>query len=86
MKDVNGHPIEEGNIVSIVSVSPNLLEGQTDAEAYDPQSMLGEHFEVEEIDGGRVWISKWWEREDGGKQLHSLSFAANEIEFVKAAS
>jgi len=45
--------------------------------------MIGEDFPVEEIDKyGSAWVSKWWDKKDGGKESHSLALSAGEMEII----
>jgi hypothetical protein len=58
-------------------------------ESLDPEDhaqiseMIGEEFEVEEIDeGGQAWVTKWWDIGDGEKDAHGIGLAASEMELV----
>ena len=54
-----------------------------DEEREDVESMLGETFEVEEIDKhGCAWVTKWWDRGNEERESHSLGLSPAEMVFV----
>jgi hypothetical protein len=44
-------------------------------------SMVGEVFEVYEIEGDAAWVEKVWRSSDGAES-HALALAADEMELV----
>jgi len=49
----------------------------------DVSSMIGETFEIEEIDEyGQPWVTKWWRNEDGNFHSHCVALAPHEMESV----
>ena len=68
----------------LLSLSGNWLEELPDEEMPDVLSMIGEVFEVEEIDEyGQPWISKSWPNEKAGQcRSHSIALESYAIELV----
>ena len=60
------------------------MEELPSEEKHDVLSMIGEVFEVEEIDEyGKPWIRKSWPDEEEGKcHSHSVALESNEMELV----
>ncbi len=71
-------------MVRIVSLSGGWLEDLPLDEKAQVRSMIGEVFEVEEIDEyGSPWVCKQWPENDQGESLsHSLALRADEMESV----
>jgi hypothetical protein len=45
--------------------------------------MIGGVFEVEEIDdGGRAWVTLWWDSDDGEIDGHGIGLASSEMELL----
>ena len=83
-RDRAGNLVHVGAHVRLLSLSGNWLEELPDEEKPDVLSMIGEVFEVEEIDDyGRAWISKSWpnEKEDQCRS-HSIALESYAIELV----
>jgi len=61
--DIDGREIVEGDTVRVLTIDPDIIGKLNDEEREDVESMLGETFEVEEIDKhGCAWVTKWWDR------------------------
>ena len=83
-KDSRGNEIRLGDFVRILSLDAQFLNSLPSEEVEDVRSMVGESFEVEEIDEyGSAWVTKWWERGDGESECHSVSLGASEMERVE---
>lgn len=82
--DKYGRPVSVGARVRLLELSPCFLESLPDDEIEDVRSMIGEIFEVYEIDEhGSVWVEKGWNYPDEGQYMgHSLALDANEMELV----
>ena len=73
-----------GSRVRLLSLSGNWLEELPHEEKQDVLSMIGEVFEVEEIDEyGHPWVRKSWPNETEGKcHSHSIALEPQEMELV----
>ncbi len=74
-----------GTRVRLLGLSGKWLDDLPRDEKRDVLSMIGEIFEVEEIDEyGHPWISESWPDEEAGRcHSHSIALEANEMEVVK---
>ena len=84
--DRNGNVVPIGARVRLLGLSGKWLEELPPAERRDVQSMIGEVFEVEEIDEyGHAWIRKAWPNEkEGTCYSHSIALDSGEMELVTA--
>lgn len=68
-------------ILSIPAVDPEMETSEVDR----VNSMLGEEFEVYEVDAyGRAWVEKWWHTGTNRSTSHSLALESNDMERVDA--
>lgn len=83
-KDKYGRPVVVGSQVRILELPPTFLKSLPPDEVEDIRSMIGEIFEVYEIDKyGSPWVGKGWNYPDAGKYIgHSLALDAHEMELV----
>ena len=83
-RDIAGKSVSVGTRVRLLSLSGQWLEELPAEEKQDVLSMIGEVFEVEEIDEhGHPWVRKSWPNEDEGKcHSHSISLEPHEMEVV----
>ncbi len=84
-KDRSGKALHVGSRVRLLRLSGKWFDDLPQDEKRDVLSMIGEVFEVEEIDEyGQPWISKWWQ-DEGQRSLHSHSVALDphETELVE---
>ncbi len=80
--DRNGQPVSVGTRVRLLEIPAFLLRELPPDEVEDLTSMVGEVFEVYEIDeGGGACIEKVWYEPDG-QRSHGLSLEAHEMEVV----
>jgi hypothetical protein len=86
--DRNGKLVHVGSKVRLLGLSGNWFESLPVDEKADVQSMIGEVFEVEEIDAyGHPWIRKSWPNEAEGKcHSHSVALEPAEFESLDASS
>ncbi len=82
--DKNGNVVSVGTRVRLLSLTGQWLNDLPADEKDDVFSMIGEVFEVEEIDEyGQPWIRKSWPNETEGKcHSHSIALEPCEIEVV----
>lgn len=80
--DRNGKPVHVGSRVRLLALSGEWFESLPADEKTDVESMIGEVFEIEEVDKyGHAWIGKGWS--DGGEgtyKAHSIALEPNEFE------
>lgn len=85
MHDFKGAQIYVGARVKVLSIDQSIMSELTESEVRDINSMLGEIFEVYEIDKYRqAWVEKWWHLGEGKSYSHSLGLSSNELEFIEA--
>lgn len=82
--DKYGRQVVVGSRVRILELSQSFLASLPPDEIEDVSSMIGEVFEVYEIDkNGSSWVEKIWDYPDQNQcSSHSLALAANEMELV----
>ena len=85
-KDKNGRTVMVGSRVRIVSLSGDWFVNLPEDEVLDVQSMIGDVFEIEEIDEyGSPWVRKSWPNEkEASCKSHSIALAQDEMELVDA--
>jgi hypothetical protein len=80
VRDRNGNLVTVGSHVRVLSIAPLDLSAEP-AEVERVQSMLGQVFEVYEIDPyGRAWVEKWWHLSPDQSISHSLALESKEME------
>jgi len=82
--DKAGNIVHVGARVRLLGLSGKWLDELSADEKRDVLSMIGEVFEVEEIDEhGHPWVSKSWPNETEGKcHSHSIALEPQEMELV----
>lgn len=81
--DCNGRPVGLGTRVRVLEVAEFLRRDLPPDEWRDLKTMVGEVYEVNEIDEyGVAWVEKWWHHADGGRHSHSLALESHEMEVV----
>lgn len=84
MHDIKGSKIFVGARVKVLFIDQSIMSELTESEVKDINSMLGEIFEVYEIDDyGQAWVEKWWHSGDGKSYAHSLGLSPSELELVE---
>jgi hypothetical protein len=73
-----------GARVRLLSLSGKWLDELPAEEKLDVLSMIGDVFEIEEIDEyGQPWVRKAWPNEaEGTCHSHSIALASHEMELV----
>jgi hypothetical protein len=80
-KDRNGRNVTVGSRVRVVSLSQSFLDSLPENERVDVESMIGEVFEVHEIDTyGSPWVGKGWNSGEGEYKGHSVALDSEEME------
>ena len=82
--DKSGKEVTVGSLVRVLHLSGQWFDDLPDDEKDDVASMIGEVFEVEEIDEyGQPWVRKSWPNEaEGACSSHSVALDSNEMELV----
>jgi len=86
--DKFGHAVEVGSQVRLVELPGLFLESLATDELEEINSMIGQVFEVCDIDDkGCAWIEKAWHYPEVGHCVeHSLGLASHEMELIEAGS
>lgn len=87
-QDAYGRPVLQGTRVRLLSLSGEWFDNLPADEKADVLSMIGEVFEVTEIDEyGYPWIGKSWPDATEGKwRGHSIALESQEMEVVDEVS
>ena len=82
--DRNGRVVKVGSRVRIVQLSESMIKSLPENEIEDVRSMIGEVFEVTEIDEhGHPWVGKGWMSNSGEEYRgHSIALEPTEMEVV----
>ena len=82
--DRTGNPVCVGARVRLIALSGKWLDELPENERQDVLSMVGDIFDVEEIDQyGHPWIRKSWPNEpEGTSYSHSIALEPQEMELV----
>ena len=83
-KKSNVSALSVGSKIRVLALSHrHFLNSLSPAESANIQSMVGEVFEIYEIDDyGSPWIIKWWHTSDGQSYSHSLRLENSEFEII----
>jgi hypothetical protein len=82
--DRNGRPVVVGTRVRVLVVARFLKRAVPTEEWRDLETMVGEVFEVYEVDeSGSCWVQKVWDDGDGQSHSHSLALESSEMEVVE---
>jgi hypothetical protein len=79
--DHHGQPVTVGTRVRVLSVPASLMKSLPAEEREQVASMVGEVFEVYEIDAHAAWVEKVWRTPDG-EESHALALATDEMELA----
>ncbi len=83
-KDKNGKSVLVGDFIRVIAFNFSAISKLDRDEQTKINSMIGEEFEVEEIDEhDNAWVTKWWDVADGTKESHSLALSPDEMEKVE---
>jgi hypothetical protein len=81
--DSHGQLVQLGTRVRVLSLPSGVIETVEKEEVDRVLSMVGEVFEVDEIDEhGCAWVTKWWDVGPGEKDAHGLALSAENMEIV----
>jgi hypothetical protein len=81
--DCNGRPVSVGTRVRVLKIASSLERDLPLDERADLHSMVGEVFQIDEIDEyGSAWIEKTWREDNGQSRSHRLSLDSDKMEAV----
>jgi hypothetical protein len=81
--DRRGTAVAIGTRVRVLEITPYFKRTLPPEEWAELQTMVGEVFEVCEVDEyGLAWVEKWFESSEGRSYCHSLALAPEEMEVV----
>jgi hypothetical protein len=82
-RDCHGREVSVGSRVRLLKVAESLRRELPPSEWTRLQGMVGQVFEISEIDEyGAAWIEKLFDDPEGGPASESYSLAADEMELV----
>ncbi len=82
-KDKFGRTVTVGSRVRVLDISSSFLDSLPKNEIEDVRSMIGEVFQVYEIDEyGSSWVEKVWHYPGGKSVSHSVALSQAEMELV----
>ena len=79
--DRHGREVRVGARVRVLSVPASLVNSLPPEEQVQVSSMVGEVFEVYDIEGHAAWVEKVWRTSDG-EESHALALATDEMELA----
>jgi len=81
--DCHGREVRVGSRVRLLKVAEFLKRDIPPDEWERLEGMVGEVFEITEIDEyGGAWIEKWFDGPDGSSLISNYSLASDEMELV----
>lgn len=81
-RDKDGTAVTVGAYVRVLAIPP-LDQDLEEEEVARVKSMLGEVFEVYEVDAyGRAWVEKWWHIGSESSTSHSLALESSDMERI----
>lgn len=82
-----GRAVRTGDLVRLLAIRPSILKRLSGSEQTDVSSMLGQTLPVFDVyEGGSVWVSLTWRRDDGSSEVHAIAVDAEHIELVTEAT
>lgn len=81
--DIDGARVEVGDIVKVLEIDAFIKPEKEEVEKV--MSMVGEEFEVDEIDEhGRAWVTKWWRMAENEINAHGIALASQQMKLVSS--
>ena len=82
-KDCFGRIVRVGDRIRIVGFSRQFMDSLLPEDHDQISKMIGNVFEVEEIDeASQAWVTMWWASDDGEIDAHGIGLAPSEMELV----
>jgi len=81
--DIDGAKVRLGDTVKVLEIDASIRRIEKD-EAEKVMSMVGEEFEVDEIDEyGCAWVTKWWRTKENESEAHGISLTSKQMKLVR---
>jgi hypothetical protein len=82
--DSAGQPVRAGTLVRVTDIHESTVAPLSQQERDRVLSMLGETFEVYEVDRwGQAWVEKWWHEGEDLADSHSLGLEPQQMLVVQ---
>lgn len=82
--DNSGQPVRVGTRVRITHIHDSTIAPLSQLERERVLSMLGEAFDVYEVDEwGQAWVEKWWHKGENLADSHSLGLEPQQMLVVQ---
>ena len=80
--DIDGAKVRLGDTVKVLAIDASIKLEKDEAEKV--MSMVGEEFEVDEIDEhGCAWVTKWWRTKKNESEAHGISLTSKQMKLVR---
>ncbi len=81
--DIDGDKVHLGDTVKVLAIDTSIKLEKDEVEKV--MSMVGEEFEVDEIDDyGCVWVTKWWHTTENESEAHGISLTSQQLKLVRS--
>ena len=81
--DIDGAKVRLGDIVRVLAIASSIELEKDEVEKVN--SMVGEEFEVDEIDEyGCAWVTKWWRTTENESEAHGISLTSQQMKLVRS--
>jgi hypothetical protein len=81
--DIDGAKVRLGDTVKVLAIDTAIKLEKDEVEKV--MSMVGEEFEVDEIDEyGCAWVTKWWRTTENESEAHGISLTSQQMKLVRA--
>lgn len=81
--DIDGSKVRLGDTVKVLAIDPSIELEKDEQEKV--KSMIGEEFEVDEIDEhGCAWVTKWWHATENESEAHGISLTSQQMKLVRS--
>jgi len=81
--DIDGSKVRLGDTVKVLAIDPSIKLEKEELEKVN--SMIGEEFEVDEIDEhGCAWVTKWWHTTENESEAHGISLTSQQMKLVRS--
>lgn len=83
VNDVDGAKVCVGDTVRVLEIDASIKLEKDEIEKV--MSMVGEEFEVDEIDEyGCAWVTKWWRTGEDESEAHGISLTSQQMKLVRS--
>ena len=81
--DIDGARVRLGDTVTVLAIDASIKLEKNEVEKVT--SMVGEEFEVDEIDEhGCAWVTKWWHTTESESEAHGISLISQQMKLVRS--